>query len=80
MFVFGLIPKGLQTALKAIEWICSGGWAALCEKGIVSQNMSPGRAAKVTRLCSTPRQVFLQPGHHARKRKLTQSVPPRAGP
>lgn len=21
MFVFGLIPKGLQTALKAIEWI-----------------------------------------------------------
>lgn len=66
--------------VKANEWVCSDHWAALCEKGIISQNESPTGAAKITELCSTPKHVFLQLGCHTRKRKLTWSVQPQTGP
>lgn len=69
MFVLGLTPRGLQTRLKPKNKSAQ----TLGEKGIVSQNKSPARAAKITQLYSTPKHVSLQLGCHTRKRKCTQS-------
>lgn len=67
---FGVDSQETSDKIKAREWVCSDHWAVLCEEGIVSQNKSPTRAAKITQLCTTPKHVSLQLGCHTRKGNL----------